>query len=184
MSAPQTAGGVPDVVRPGLRVIFCGINPGLESGRLAQHFARPGNRFWKALYGSGFTDRVLAPSEQWSLLDYGLGITNIVARPSRAASDITLDELRAGAALLEERIAAVRPAWLAVLGMLAYRRAFRRPKATIGRQDERIAGCGLWVLPNPSGLQARYQLPELISLFAELRRADGLGPAEPTPSPT
>jgi TDG/mug DNA glycosylase family protein len=174
VTPPKTVGGVTDIMRPGLRVVFCGINPGLESGRLAQHFARPGNRFWKALHGSGFTDRLLTPAEQWTLLDYGLGITNIVARPSRAASDITPAELRKGAAGLEERIAVARPAWLAVLGVQAYRHAFRRPRAMIGRQDERIAASGLWVLPNPSGLQARYQLPELISLFAELRRAAGI----------
>ena len=175
MTPPNPVGGVPDIVRTGLRVIFCGINPGLESGRLAQHFARPGNRFWKALYGSGFTDRVLAPSEQWSLLDFGLGITNIVARASRAASDISTDELRAGADQLQQRMAELQPVWLAVLGVQAYRSAFRRPQARIGRQDEQIADSGMWVLPNPSGLQARYQLPDLISLFAELRQANRPG---------
>ncbi len=182
MTGRQPAGGVPDIVRPGLQVIFCGINPGLESGRMAQHFARPGNRFWKALYGSGFTDRVLAPSEQWSLLEYGLGITNIVARASRAASDIASGELRAGAVQLQERMAELRPAWLAVLGVQAYRTAFRRPRAMIGRQDEQIAGSGLWVLPNPSGLQARYQLPDLISLFSELRQAGGHGALDVLPT--
>jgi TDG/mug DNA glycosylase family protein len=182
VTPPKPVGGVPDIVRPGLRIIFCGINPGLESGRLAQHFARPGNRFWKALYGSGFTDRVLAPSEQWSLLDFGLGITNIVARASRAASDISTDELRAGAGQLQERMAELQPAWLAVLGVQAYRSAFRRPQARIGRQDEQIAGSGLWVLPNPSGLQARYQLPDLVSLFAELRHADRPGEIQALPT--
>jgi TDG/mug DNA glycosylase family protein len=163
---------VPDVVRPGLDVLFCGINPGTRSGELAQHFARPGNRFWKALHGAGFTDRVLLPSEQWTLLDYGLGITNLVARTSRAASEVTREELRAGAAALDSKVALLAPRWVAVLGVQAYRTAFRRPGAAIGRQQEVIGGgTSLWLLPNPSGLQARYQLGELITLFAELRAA-------------
>jgi TDG/mug DNA glycosylase family protein len=163
---------VPDVVRPGLDVLFCGINPGTRSGELAQHFARPGNRFWKALHGAGFTDRVLLPSEQRTLLDYSLGITNLVARTSRAASEVTREELRAGATALDSKVALLAPRWVAVLGMQAYRTAFRRPGATIGRQQEVIGGsAGLWLLPNPSGLQARYQLGELITLFAELRAA-------------
>ncbi|HET6964389.1 MAG TPA: G/U mismatch-specific DNA glycosylase [Acidimicrobiales bacterium] len=161
--------GVPDIVRPGLSVLFCGINPGVRSGQLGQHFARPGNRFWKVLHGAGFTDRLLAPSEQWTLLDYGIGITNIVARPSRGAADLTPAELRAGAVELSGRVAELRPAWLAVLGVQAYRTAFSRPKALVGRQDHRIGASGVWVLPNPSGLQARYQLPEMVELFAELR---------------
>jgi TDG/mug DNA glycosylase family protein len=164
-------GDVPDVVGPGLRVLFCGINPGVVSGELAQHFARPGNRFWKALHGSGFTDRLLVPAQQWALLDYGLGITNLVARTSRAASDLDAAELRAGAVRLEATAVDLAPSWVAILGIQAYRVGFRRPRAAIGRQPERVGGAGLWVLPNPSGLQARYQLPELISLFAELRSA-------------
>jgi double-stranded uracil-DNA glycosylase len=165
-SAPP---GVPDVVGPGLRVLFCGINPGAVSGRLGQHFARPGNRFWKALQGSGFTDRVVKPSEQWDLLGYGLGITNLVDRTTRAAADIGADELRAGATRLAGKVKQWRPAWVAVLGVQAYRTAFRHPGAAVGRQPEALSGTGLWVLPNPSGLQARYQLPEMISLFSELR---------------
>jgi double-stranded uracil-DNA glycosylase len=159
---------VPDVVAPGLRVLFCGINPGAVSGRLGQHFARPGNRFWKVLHGSGFTDRVVRPSEQWDLLGYGLGITNLVDRSTRAASDIGPDELRAGATQLAGKVKQWKPAWVAVLGVQAYRTAFRRPGAAVGRQPEPFSGAGLWVLPNPSGLQARYQLPEMISLFSEL----------------
>jgi TDG/mug DNA glycosylase family protein len=165
-------GEVPDVVGPRLAVLFCGINPGTLSGQKGQHFARPGNRFWKVLAGAGFTDRVLAPAEQWRLLDYGLGVTNLVGRTTAAASELSRDELRAGAAALEARVAALTPRWLAVLGVDAYRRAFGRPRATVGRQAEAIAdSTGIWVLPNPSGLQARYQLTEMIALYAELRAA-------------
>jgi TDG/mug DNA glycosylase family protein len=164
-------GQVPDIVAPGLRVLFCGINPGTVSGQLGQHFARPGNRFWKVLHGSGFTDRVLAPSSQWDLLGYGLGVTNLVARTSRAASELTVSELRAGAQALTWRVSQLRPAWVAILGAQAYRVAFARPRAALGRQPDMLSGAGLWVLPNPSGLQARYQLPEMISMFAELRQA-------------
>ncbi len=166
--------GVPDIVKPGLGVIFCGINPGVRSGELGQHFARPGNRFWKVLHGAGFTDQVLQPSEQWSLLDYGIGITNLVSRSSRAAADLTPAELRAGAQELAAKVSDLEPAWLAVLGVQAYRTAFRRPGATVGRQVETIGPrTGIWVLPNPSGLQARYQLPEMIDLFAALRASVG-----------
>jgi double-stranded uracil-DNA glycosylase len=169
--AAEPGGDVPDLVAPGLRVLFCGINPGTVSGRLAQHFARPGNRFWKALHGSGFTDRLLAPAEQWALLQYGIGITNLVDRTSRAAADVAPAELRAGAGQLAEKADRWKPDWVAVLGVQAFRTAFRRPQAAIGRQPERVADSGLWLLPNPSGLQARYQLPEMISLFSELRAA-------------
>lgn len=163
---------LPDIVGPSLKVLFCGINPGVRSGELGQHFARPGNRFWKVLHGAGFTDRVLLPSEQRELLGYGIGITNLVARPSRAATDLTATELRDGAVELENRVARLRPDWLAVLGVQAYRIAFRRPRATIGRQPETIgSGTGIWLLPNPSGLQARYQLDEMIEMFAALRDA-------------
>jgi double-stranded uracil-DNA glycosylase len=162
---------VPDIVAPRLRVLFCGINPGSVSGQLGQHFARPGNRFWKVLYGAGFTDRLLDPAEQCALLDYGLGITNLVDRTSRAASDIRSDEFREGAVLLEKKVERWKPSWVAVLGVQAYRTAFQRPRSTIGRQTHELAGSGLWVLPNPSGLQARYQLPEMVSLFTELREA-------------
>jgi TDG/mug DNA glycosylase family protein len=163
---------VPDLLRPGLSVLFCGINPGILSGELGQHFARPGNRFWKVLHGAGFTDRLLDPSEQWALLDVGVGITNLVARSSKGASDLSAAELRSGAVELAAKATTFRPRSVAVLGVQAYRVAFSRPRAQVGRQDETIgAGCGLWVLPNPSGLQARYQLPEMIQMFAALRAA-------------
>ena len=162
---------VPDIIAPDLAVLFCGINPGLLSGELGQHFARPGNRFWKVLHLSGFTDRQLKPSEQRDLLGYRVGITNIVDRTTRAATDVTADELRQGARNLERKASRYRPGWIAVCGVLAYRRAFNRPKAAMGPQPERIGATGLWVLPNPSGLQARYQLPEMVAMFSELRRA-------------
>ncbi len=167
--------GVPDVVAPGLRVLFCGINPGALSGTLGQHFARPGNRFWKALHGAGFTDRILAPAEQWTLLDYGLGITNLVARTSVSAAEVTTAELRAGAVDLEKKAARLGPRYVAVLGVQAFRSAFRRPRAAIGSQPEGLSAAGLWLLPNPSGLQARYQLPEMIRLMEELRAAADAG---------
>lgn len=167
--------GVPDIAKPELDVLFCGINPGTRSGELGQHFARPGNRFWKILHASGFTPRLLAPAEQWELLDYGLGITNLVTRTSRAAADLTPAELRAGAAVLVDKVADLQPRWLAVLGVQAYRTAFAHPRAQVGCQDGTIgAGTGLWVLPNPSGLQARYQLAEMVEMFAALRQAAGL----------
>lgn len=160
-----------DIVGPDLAVLFCGINPGQTSGSLGQHFARPGNRFWKVLHGAGFTDRILLPSEQRLLLDYRLGITNLVDRTTRAATDVGPAELAEGAKRLALKLERWRPAWVAVLGVTAYRRAFGRPRATIGRQPERIGSTGIWVLPNPSGLQARYQLPEMVELFAELKAA-------------
>lgn len=162
---------VPDLLGPDLDVLFCGINPGSVSGALGQHFARPGNRFWRVLHLAGFTDRQLRPDEQWALLDYKLGVTNLVARASASAAELSAAELEAGAAALAEKASRWRPKWVAVLGAEAYRKAFRRPKSPIGRQPEAIGpGSGLWVLPNPSGLQARYQIPDMVALYGELRR--------------
>ena len=174
---------IPDLVGPGLRVLFCGINPGLWSGAAGLHFARPGNRFWKVLHGAGFTDRVLDPAEQAVLPSLGSGITNLVARTTAAASELSADELRAGAAALERTARRLRPGAVAVVGMQAYRTAFRRPRAGMGPQAEALAGSALWVLPNPSGLQARYQLPEMVAAYAELRRACGI-PAPTRRSPS
>jgi TDG/mug DNA glycosylase family protein len=165
---------VPDLIKPALRVLFCGINPGQLSGALGQHFARPGNRFWRVLHLAGFTERVLAPSEQWSLLDRGLGITNLVPVTSRAASDLSTDQLRHGALELESKVAEWQPAFVAMLGMQAYRTAFRRPRAVIGEQAETLSGARLWLLPNPSGLQARYGLSDMVTMFAALRQAAGI----------
>jgi len=160
---------VPDVIAPGLRVLFCGINPGIWSGATGFHFARPGNRFWKVLHLAGFTDHVLDPSENRALLDARLGITNLVHRTTAAEADLRPDEFVMGAAHLRDLMAACSPAWLAMLGIGAYRRGFNEPKAVIGRQPATLGSTGIWVLPNPSGLNANYQLPALTDAFAELR---------------
>jgi TDG/mug DNA glycosylase family protein len=162
---------IPDVLGPDLDVVFVGINPGLWSGAVGHHFARPGNRFWRALHGAGFTDRVLSPLEDTSLLGYGLGVTNLVARTTATADELAADELRDGARRLAERLRPLRPRTVAILGIGAYRTAFRRPKAAPGEQAERLVDARLWVLPNPSGLNAHYQLPDLVEVFGELRRA-------------
>lgn len=160
---------VPDVIAPDLSVLFCGINPGLYSAATGHHFARPGNRFWPALHRSGFTDRLLAPHEERELIAKGCGITNLVRRASAAADELTVEELVQGARLLERKVRRHRPACVAILGLGAYRKAFRRPLARVGRQPETLAGALLWVLPNPSGLNAHYQLSALVDLFRELR---------------
>ncbi|HTU39466.1 MAG TPA: G/U mismatch-specific DNA glycosylase [Acidimicrobiales bacterium] len=157
-----------DLVGPDLRVLFCGINPGTLSGELGLHFARPGNRFWKLLCAGGFTDSVLAPAEQHILPGLGVGITNLVDRVTAAASELGVDELRAGASRLEAKVPHLRPRCVAVLGLGAYRTAFRRPDAVIGRQPDALGGALLWLLPNPSGLQARYQMPEMNEMYKAL----------------
>ncbi len=169
----QAAAGrfVPDVIGPELRVLFCGINPGLYSGATGHHFARPGNRFWPTLHAAGFTGRRLAADEEQELLALGCGITNLVERATAAASEISPQELVEGRHRLEEKVRRYRPRFLAVLGISAYRTAFGRPKAGLGRQPEPLGDAVVWVLPNPSGLNAHYQPPDLARLFAELRRA-------------
>lgn len=162
---------VPDVIGPGLRVLFCGINPGLYTAAVGHHFARPGNRFWPALYQSGFTDRLLSPFEERQLLQLGLGVTNVVALATAAASELTKEDFIKGGSKLRAKLRRYRPRIFAVLGVGAYREAFARPKAMIGEQDERIAEARIWVLPNPSGLNANYQLKDLVKLLKELRRA-------------
>jgi TDG/mug DNA glycosylase family protein len=157
------------VIAPGLRVLFCGINPGLYSGAVGHHFARPGNRFWPVLQRAGFTDRVLTPFEERELLEAGLGITNLVNRTTPKASDLDAAELRRGAAALRRKGARYGPRIVAVLGVSAFRVAFGRPHATLGRQSERLGSSALWVLPNPSGLNAHYELPQLTDAYAELR---------------
>jgi TDG/mug DNA glycosylase family protein len=162
---------IPDTVAPDLRLLFVGINPGLYSGATGYHFARPGNRFWPTLHQAGFTPRLLAPDETDELLALGIGITNIVNRTTATAAELTRDELRAGAKRLRHTVARYRPRTVAVLGVTAYRAAFDRPDAVIGRQPEALDGADLWVLPNPSGLNAHYQLPGLVEVFHELREA-------------
>jgi TDG/mug DNA glycosylase family protein len=160
---------VPDVVGPGLRVLFCGINPSLRSGETGRHFARPGNRFWPALHLAGFTPRVLRPEESDLLPALGVGITNIADRPTRAATDLTDDELRAGVAALDDLTRRWAPGVVAFLGVTAFRIAYRRPKAVLGLQDDvDVGGRPAWVLPNPSGLNAHHQLPDLARLYGAL----------------
>src|SRR6266480_4832443 len=162
---------VRDVIATGLRVLFCGINPGLYSGATGHHFARPGNRFWPVLQRAGFTDRVLAPWEERKLLVRGYGITNLVARATAAAAELTADEFIAGARRLERKVKRFQPRWVAVVGIGAYRMAFGRPSAVIGPQPERLGPARLWLLPQPSGLNANHQMPELTIAFRELRKA-------------
>ncbi|MGD6746941.1 G/U mismatch-specific DNA glycosylase [Streptomyces sp. BH106] len=162
---------VPDVVTSGLRVLFCGINPGLMTAATGHHFARPGNRFWPVLHLSGFTPRQLKPSEQQELLSYGLGITNVVARATARADELSAEEYREGGRLLEERVGELRPRWLAVVGVTAYRSAFGEPKAQIGPQERTIGGARVWALPNPSGLNAHWTAATMAEEYARLREA-------------
>ncbi|MGQ0640877.1 MAG: G/U mismatch-specific DNA glycosylase [Gemmatimonadaceae bacterium] len=160
---------VPDLLAPGLSVVFCGINPGLYSAATGHHFARPGNRFWPALHRAGFTPRQLAPDEERELLKLGYGMTMVVRRGTATAAQLSNDEYVAGARALVRKVRKYRPRMLAVLGVGAYRAAFARPKAALGLQPERIGETELWLLPNPSGLNANYQLADLERLFGELR---------------
>lgn len=162
---------IPDLIRPNLRILFCGINPGLYSGATGLHFARPGNRFWPALFAAGFSERLLAPWENYELLEAGYGITNLVRRTTATAAELSDEEFRTGRIALARKARKYSPKWVAVLGLGAYRTGFGRPLATIGPQVERIGSAGLWVLPNPSGLNANHQLPQLIKMFRELRSA-------------
>jgi TDG/mug DNA glycosylase family protein len=167
---------IPDVVAPGLRVLFCGINPSLYSAAVGHHFARPGNRFWPALHGAGFTGRLLSPFEDRRLLDAGLGCTNLVERATARADELEPVELREGAGRLRGLVQRHRPGWLAVLGFGAYRAAFGRPGAAAGPQPDRIGATAVWLLPNPSGLNAHHQLPDLVAAYGRLREvavADG-----------
>jgi double-stranded uracil-DNA glycosylase len=157
---------------PPLSVLFCGINPGLVSAATGHHFARPGNRFWAVLHAAGFTSRVLRPAEQGELAALGLGITNIAPRATARADELTAAELVAGGVRLRELVARLRPAWLAVVGITAYRTAFAVPGAVMGPQES-WGATGVWVLPNPSGLNARYQLADLTAAYEALRVVSG-----------
>ena len=160
---------MPDLLAPGLRVLFCGINPSVYSAVVGHHFARPGNRFWPALHASGWTPRRLRPDQDAQLLDLGLGLTNVASRATVAAADLTRDELRAGAPDLLAKIERFEPRWLAVLGVGAFRVAFDEPKAQIGRQTRVVGATKIWVLPNPSGLNAHYPPTALVAKFREFR---------------
>ncbi|MGX7828682.1 G/U mismatch-specific DNA glycosylase [Actinokineospora sp. 24-640] len=162
---------VHDVIAPGLSVLFCGINPSLYSAATGHHFARPGNRFWPALHLSGFTPRLLLPDEESLLPGFGMGVTNLVARATARADELTPAELVEGGALLRARVARYRPKVVAVVGVTAYRVAFGIAEAKVGAREERVADAAVWVLPNPSGLNAHYQLPDIAAEFAALRRA-------------
>jgi double-stranded uracil-DNA glycosylase len=162
---------IEDVLGPSLDVLFCGINPGLYSAATGHHFARPGNRFWPALYRSGFTPRLLAPEEQGLLPSLGLGITNVVTRASAQAEELSAEELRAGGERLVRLVTEVRPKVLAVAGVTAYRMAFGEPKAVIGPQESRIGDATLWVLPNPSGLNAHWPLDRIADEMRRLRES-------------
>jgi TDG/mug DNA glycosylase family protein len=164
---------VPDLIQPGLLVLFCGINPGLYSGAVGHHFARPGNRFWPTLLASGFSPRLLSPFEEKDLLSLGLGISNVVARATAGADELLPDEFSAGGRLLEAKVARYRPRVIAFLGITAYRTAFARPKAVVGLQQDKLAGSEIWVLPNPSGRNGHFSLDP----FHVLYRAVGVGPS-------
>lgn len=160
---------IQDVIAPNLKILFCGINPGLYSAAVGHNFARPGNRFWPAISKAGFTDQLLSPYEEKKLLEYGYGITNIVGRATASADELSKDELIQGAKQLIRKVSKYSPAYLAVVGLTAYRTAFKCPKAKIGLQEEKIRSTLIWVLPNPSGLNAHHQLPDLIKYFSALR---------------
>lgn len=159
-----------DLIDYNLKVLFCGINPGIYSGATGFHFAKPGNRFWKVLHLSGFTDRQLIPSEENELLELGCGITSFVKRTTARADELSNEEIIEGGKSLVKKIEKYKPRNLAVLGIGAYRTAFQKPKAKIGLQNDKIDSANVWLLPNPSGLNAHYQLNDLAKLFGELRK--------------
>jgi TDG/mug DNA glycosylase family protein len=162
---------VADVIAPGLDVLFVGINPGLYTAAIGHHFGRPGNRFWPVLHAAGFTPRLLSPYDEQELLGWRLGITNLIARATARADELGTEELVAGAEVLREKLRRYAPRFVAFLGVTAYRTALARPGAKTGRQADSLVGCVVWVLPNPSGLNAHYQAGDLARLFAELRAA-------------
>ena len=162
---------VPDVIGYNLQVLFCGINPSLYSAAVGHHFARPGNRFWPTLYVSGFTDRLYSPFEDHDLVRSGCGITNIVNRATATAAELSREELVKGGKKLERKVRRYAPKYIAMVGISAYRAAFDQPRAVIGRQENNLGKAQVWVLPNPSGLNAHYQLNELEKLFSELYRS-------------
>jgi double-stranded uracil-DNA glycosylase len=162
---------VPDVIAPGLGVLFCGINPGLYTAAVGHHFARPGNRFWPALYAAGFSSRLLSPFEERELLKSGYGITNMVAHATATSVELSKDDFIKGGKRLLRKIRRYKPRFVAILGLGAYRTAFGQPKAQVGRQNQSLNGSEVWVLPNPSGLNAHFQLKDLGAMFHELKKA-------------
>ncbi len=160
---------VPDVIARGLDVVFCGINPGLYTAAAGHHFARPGNRFWPTIHRADFTPRLFSPDEERQLLRLGCGITNVVARATTAAAELKADELIEGGRTLERKMKRYRPRVLAIVGMGAYRTAFNRPRSALGLQSETLGGTAIWLLPNPSGLNANYRPTDLVTLYRELK---------------
>jgi TDG/mug DNA glycosylase family protein len=162
-------GTVPDLVGPDLRVLLCGINPSLMSAAIGHHFGNPANRLWPVLHLAGFTPRRLHPTESHELLAYGVGVTNLVARATATAAELTAAEIRDGVAPLTALVERWAPRYVAFLGLTSYRTAFGRPRAVVGEQAETLGGAKIWLLPNPSGLNAHYQLADLAAAYAELR---------------
>lgn len=161
---------VPDVISSNLKILFAGINPGLYTAAIGHHFGRPGNRFWPALFAGGLTSRLLSPYEEQELLKSGVGITNVVPFATATAAELAPEDFLKGGKLLTAKIAKYKPKALAILGMGAYKTAFQRPRAHLGLQREKIGDTAIWVLPNPSGLNANYQASDFARLFQELRR--------------
>lgn len=164
---------VPDIIDYSLKVLFCGINPGLYTAAVGYHYGRPGNRFWKALYLSGFTPRLFKPSDCFDALKFGFGLTNVVPRATKSEAELTKQEFIEGGKMLMEKVKKYKPKWLAVVGIGAYRLAFNKPGAGVGEQEEKIGGTGIWVLPSPSGLNANYNLENLAELFAQFKKRLG-----------
>ena len=160
---------VRDVIAPDLHILFCGINPGLYTAAVGHHFARPGNRFWPTLYAAGFTERLLTPFDERELLKSGYGITNVVRRTTASADLLTKEEIEEGGKRLMVKVLRYRPRVVAILGIGAYRVAFSQSKAVIGKQEQMMGPTKVWVLPNPSGLNANYQTADLVKLFRELK---------------
>jgi TDG/mug DNA glycosylase family protein len=162
---------LPDIIAPNLKILFCGINPSLYSAAVGHHFARPGNRFWPTLHNAGFTPRLFSPYEDHTLLNLGYGLTNIVPRATAGAADLSSAEYAPAARLLKRKLTRYRPKFLAVLGVAAYRLAFSQRDISLGLQPNPIGPTQIWILPNPSGLNAHYQLKDLAKIYAKLRRA-------------
>ena len=162
---------ISDVIAPNLRVLFCGINPGLYTAAVGHHFARPGNRFWPAMHKGGFTPTLISPFNSDRLLEWNLGITNMCPRPTAMAHQLSTHELRKGARVLTRKVVRYKPRFVAIIGITSYRIAFDRKEAEVGLQSETIGESKIWVLPNPSGLNAHYQVSDLAKLFAQLKKA-------------
>jgi TDG/mug DNA glycosylase family protein len=171
---------LPDLVEPGVRLLFVGVNPGLRTVAVQAHFGRRGNRFYPALYRAGIVDRLIDassgfdPRDRAHLAARGVGITSLVAGATARADELHATELVEGARSLTRRVARIGPRALAVLGITAFRIAFERPKAVVGRQPGDLGGAQLWVVPNPSGLNAHATLPILAEAYREVAIAAGI----------